>query len=124
MISLFNRFRPTPSPKKRTAKVWVIDPIRQSVLEISNPNLPSLIDQTCGADAECYMLDGTQNVVWMSDTDTNARWAYFFEGMCYPFDVKRYSQGLVVSLGPNYWSVETISDYLRFFDKQNIYGDV
>jgi hypothetical protein len=56
----------------------------------------------------------------MSDTDTNSRYAYFFEGMDYPFDVKRYSKALVVSLGPNFWSLETIADYLRFFDKQNV----
>jgi hypothetical protein len=124
MISLFKRLLPTPEPKKQIAKVWVIDPIRQSVSEISNPHLPSLVDETCGDDSECYRLDGTQNIVWMSDTDTNARYAYFFEGMCYPFDVKRYSTALVVSLGPNYWSTETIEDYLRFFDKKNIYGDV
>jgi hypothetical protein len=125
MINLIKRFiSPSPEPKKLVAKVWTIDPVNQRVTEISNPNLPSLVDETCGDDAECYRLDGTQNVVWMSDTDSNQRYAYYWEGMDFPFDVRRCSKAIVVSLGPNYWSVETINDYLRFLDKQNFYGDV
>ena len=64
-----------------------------------------------------------ENVCWMTDTDSHSRYAYFWEGMCYPFDVKRYSKALVVSLGPNFWDIETINSYLRFFDKMNPWGD-
>jgi hypothetical protein len=60
----------------------------------------------------------------MSDTGTNSRYAYYWEGMSYPFDVKRYSKALVVSLGPNYWDIDAILDYLPFYDRKNPWGDV
>ena len=44
--------------------------------------------------------------------------------MSYPFDVKRYSKALVVSLGPDYLDTDTILDYLRFYDRRNLWGDV
>jgi hypothetical protein len=124
MINPIKRFVPTPpESKKPVAKVWTINPVCQLVTEISNPNLPSLVDETCGDDAECYRLDGTQNVVWMSDTDTNSRYVYYWQ-MPYPFAVRRYSKALVVILGPDYWSVETISEWLEWYDKRNLYSDV
>jgi hypothetical protein len=89
------------SSAKPNTKVWVIDPVKQTVSEIDNPNIPSLVAETVGDNADCFKLDGKQNVVWMSDTDTNARYAYFWEGMDYSFSVKRYSKALVVSLPSN-----------------------
>jgi hypothetical protein len=125
---MFNLFmpksQPIEEPKKLSVRAWLIDPVSQSITEIDTPHLPSLIDEYVGADAEPYKLDTENNVVWMSDTDSNSRYAYFWEGMVYPFDVKRYGKAIVESMGPDYWSVETIEGYLRFFDRQNIYGDV
>jgi hypothetical protein len=72
------------------------------------------VSEIVGYDAECYKLDNNDNVVWMSDTDTNLRSAYYLEGLPYPFNVKRYSKALLVSLGPNYWDMDAILDYLRF----------
>jgi hypothetical protein len=59
----------------------------------------------------------------MSDTDTNSRYAYYFERLPYPFDIKRYSKAAVVSLRPVYWDIDTISDYLRWYDRKNLWGD-
>jgi hypothetical protein len=105
-------------------RAWLINPINQTITEIDSPHLPSLISETVGQDAEAYKLDNNNNVCWMSETDTSSRYAYFWEGMDYPFSEKRYSKAVVESMGSNYWSTETILDYLRFFDKKNIYGDV
>lgn len=131
MIFRFNTPGPEATSEPRgsigqqpSAKVWLIDPVKQSVAEIDNAHIPSLVSQLVGDDAECYKLDGKQNVVWMTDTDTNARYAYYFEGMDYPFSVKRYSKALVVILGPNYWDLDTIGDWLRWFDKKNVWGDI
>jgi hypothetical protein len=125
MIKLFKHFKILPPAKKKlTAKAWIIDPVKQSVSELASPYFPSLVEPIVGADAECYKLDTHDTVVWMSDTDTNKRFAYYWEGMDYPFNVRRYSKALVVSLGPQYWSVETIMDYLRWHDKKNPWGDV
>ena len=124
MISLF---RPSLAPepeKKLVAKAWLIDPRNQSITQISNPHFPSLVSQFVGEDAECYKLDSKQTVVWMSDTDIYKRYAFYFEGMDYPYDVRRYSRALIVSLGPIYWSRDTILEWLRWYDKQNRYGDV
>jgi hypothetical protein len=124
MIKLFKHLRKLPpEPKKLTARAWVIDPLLQSITEMKHPYMPALIEPIVGLDAECYKLDGKQNVVWMSDIDTNKRWAYYWEGMDYPFNIKRYSKALVVSLGPQYWDIDTIADYLRWHDKKNPWGD-
>jgi hypothetical protein len=109
---------------KPNARVWVIDPVQQRVSEIDSAHIESLISEIVGDDAESFKLDNHDNVVWMSDTDTNSRYAYYWEGMLYPFDVKRYSKALVVSLGPDYWDTDTILDYLRFYDRKNAWGDL
>src|ERR1700732_2949677 len=125
MINIFkNLFTTGSKPEKPTAKVWLIDPVKQKISEIDSLNIPSLVGETLGDDVECFKLDNNNNVVWMTDTDSNPRYAYFWDAMPYPFDVKRYSKALVVSLGPNYWSTETIESYLRFFDRLNAWGDV
>ena len=108
-------------PFNTTAAVWLIDPVRQSITEIDTPHLESLVSATVGDDADCFRLDTKYNVAWMSDTDSNPRYAYYFEGMDYPFNVRRYSKSVVVSLDKS-WSADTISDYLRFYDKQNVWG--
>ena len=114
MIKLFKILFTTGSePEKLTAKVWLIDTVKQSIREIDNPNIPSLVAEVLGGDSECFNLDNNSNVVWMTDTDSNSRYAYFWEAMPVLFDVKRYSKALVVSLGPNYWCTETIEDWLR-----------
>ena len=77
--------------KKLIPKVWLIDPVKQSVTQIDTPDIPSLIAETVGEGGDCYKLDNSGNVVWMSDADSNSRYAYFWEGMPYPFDVRRYS---------------------------------
>jgi hypothetical protein len=110
--------------RKLPVRAWLINPVNQSATEVDSLNLASLIDETVGNDAEAYKLDNSENVCWMSNTDTNSRYAYFWEGMCSPFDYKRYSMAIVESMGPDYWSLETISDYLRFYDKENVWGDV
>ena len=112
-----------PAKKQPAAKAWVIDPLLQSVTEMKNPYMPALVSPIVGDDAECYKLDTHDTVVWMSDTDTNKRYAYYWAGMDYPFDVRRYSKALVVSLGPQYWSTETIAGYLMWHDKRNLWGD-
>lgn len=124
---MFNMFKgrndPAPEKKKPAPKAWLINPVTESVTEIDNPHMPSLIGEI-GDDAEVYKLDNNNNVVWMTDTDSNLRYAYFWEGMCYPFSEKRYSKAIVESMGPNYWDIETIKDYLRFYDRKNVWGDI
>jgi hypothetical protein len=107
-----------------TTKVFLIDPVKQSVSEIENHHIPSLISENVGADADCFKLDNHDNVLWCSDTDTNSRYAYYFEGMDYPLDVKRYSKALIISLGPRYWDTETILDWIKWFDGLNAWGDI
>jgi hypothetical protein len=107
----------------QAAKVFLIEPVHQSISQLHSANIPSLVSETVGEDAECYKLDSADNVVWMTLTKTNNRYAYFFEGMPYPFEEKHYSKALVVSLGPHYWDVDTILDYLRWYDQRNLWGD-
>jgi hypothetical protein len=110
-------------PQSLPAKAWIIDPETKSITEIQEPNMKLLVPEIVGDDAESFNLDNNDNVVWLSDTDTNERYAFYFE-MPYPFDVRRYSKGLVVSLGPAYWSEEAIQNWLVWYDKENVCGDV
>ena len=120
MFNLFKRKQLTaPEPQKQVAKVFRIDPVNQSIAEIAHAHISSLVSTIVGDDADCYKLDNHDNVVWMSDTDTNKRFAYSWDGMPYPFDVKRFSKALVVSLGPDYWSVETINDWILWYDRDD-----
>jgi hypothetical protein len=124
MINLFKRLLTPPEPPKRPAKVFLIDPVQQSISEIASPYLPSLVSELVGDSAECYKLDNNDNVVWLSDTDTNERYGFYFEGMPDPFSVLRFSKGLVVSL-PSLqvnaagWDRETILDWIIWYDKQD-----
>lgn len=101
--------------KSLPAKAWIIDPETQSITEKQEPNMKLLIPEIVGDDAECFKLDNHDNVLWCSDTDTYERYAYYFE-MPYPFNVRRYSKGLIISLGPTYWDEDTIKDLLRWYD--------
>jgi hypothetical protein len=110
---LLERFFSKPTPR---AKAWIIDPVNQSITLKEGPNFKSLIPEIVGDDAESLKLDNHDNVVWVSDTDTNERYAYWFEGMGDPWNVFRFSKGLIVSLGPLYWDVDAICAYLRWYD--------
>jgi hypothetical protein len=74
-----------------TAKVLLIDPTRQQVHEIDSHHIESLISGRVGEDAECLRLD-SENVICVSDIDTNDRYAYYLE-MPYPFDGRALFQG-------------------------------
>src|ERR1700751_5476911 len=107
--------------KPLRAKAWIINPEKQSITEVQEPNMKSLVPEIVGDDAEPLGLDNHDNVLWCSDTDTNERYAYYFEGMPEAFGIKRYSRGLVVSLGPAYWDEDAIKNGLRWYDKRNIW---
>jgi hypothetical protein len=113
MINLFKKIFQSPPEEKLPVKAWLINPVTKTVGEIDSPHVPSLISEAVGKDAEAFKLDNNNNVLWLSEIETNSRYAFYFEGMPYPFDVKRYSYGLVQSLGPNYWDLATIMDWLR-----------
>jgi hypothetical protein len=109
--------------KKLPAKAWVIDPVDQSITLSHEKHIESLVSEIVGDDAEDFNLD--LNVIWWrNNTDTNDRYAYYFERMGDPFSVGRYSKGLIISVGPKYWDEDTINDCLRWYDKQNVWGDV
>ena len=111
--------------KSLKPKAWIIDPEKQTITErqVSAREWESLISEIVGDDAEPFTLDNYGNKLWYSDTDTNDRYAYYI-GMVPPSDVRRYSKGLIISLGPIYWNEDTIRDWLCWYDKQNVWGDV
>lgn len=111
----------TPEPTKSYSKVWLIDPETRTISERDSQDLPSLIPDEVGADAECLRLDGRDHVLWVSDTDTNFRHAYYFEGMDHSFNVRRFSKAVLVSMGENRWDVDTIRDYLRWYDRNRVW---
>ena len=83
-----------------------------------------MISQVLGDDAECYTLDGRDNVIWLPDPSSIERYAFFLEGMDYPFNVRRYSKAVIVGLGDNPWGSDTIAGYLRWFVAGNSWGDM
>jgi hypothetical protein len=100
-------------------RAFIVDPIAQSITEAEYPKgrLEQLIEEVVGESAESFSLD--QNcILWASDVNTNERFAFYFERMLYPFNVRRYSKALIVSMGPDFWSVETVREWLRFVTKE------
>jgi hypothetical protein len=112
-----------PLKQKPAAKAWVIDPIERSITPRHEKHIESLVSEIVDEDAEYFDLD--LNVIWWcSNTDTNDRYAYYFERIGDPFSVRRYSKGLIISVGPKYWDEDAIKNGLRWYDRQNIWGDV
>ena len=82
------------TPTKYPSKAFIIDSVHQTISQMNNPNVQALITEIVGIDAEQYNLDNHDNFVYVSDTNTNSRYAYYFEGMISELEEKRYSQGV------------------------------
>ena len=104
-------------PKKK----WVIDPAKQTFTERTEERLDDLIDEVLGNEYDCLPLDSNTDL-YCSDTPTNPRYAYYFCRTVEPFSMRRYNRGLIVSRGP--WDETTCKEWVRFYDKKNIWGDL
>jgi hypothetical protein len=104
-----NRFKP---------RAWEIDPVTQRVTLQDYEDIKLMIHEIVGPDAKALDLDNHDNVLRASDVPTNSRFAYYFERMGPPYCERRYSKGLIISLGQPPWDEETIHYYLRIFDKR------
>jgi len=77
--------------KRNRTRVWLIDPEAQKVSECEDTrHIESLISEVVGDAAECYKLDNDDNLLWVSNTDTNSRYAYYFERMFWPFQCEAF----------------------------------
>jgi hypothetical protein len=110
-------------PDELTApRAWLIDPENQTVTP--QEYTAKLVSETLGPEAEGFNLDNNNNILWCLQAPTNQRHAYYFARMVEPFSVRRYNRGLIISLGPDgQWDKNVIADWLRWYDKQNIWGD-
>jgi hypothetical protein len=104
-----NKFKP---------KAWEIDPVTQRVTPQDYEDIKPMIHEIVGPDARAFNLDNHDNVLWASDVPTNSRFAYYFERMGPPYCERRFSKGLIISLGQPPWDEGTIHYFLRIFDKR------
>ena len=104
--------------ENQRAKVWEINPETRSITPREPEHIPDLISEVVGPDAKFLELDNNDNVIWVSNTPTNPRFAFYFEMMGPPYCERRYNQGLIISLGSPPWDSGSIHYYLRIFDKR------
>lgn len=64
--------------KRKLSKAYIIDPETQTITSREEYHIQSLIDEVVGDDAEPLQLDLYGNTVWVSDSDRNNRYAYYF----------------------------------------------
>jgi hypothetical protein len=108
-------------------RAFIINPVARSITPVDRGEpVESLIDKIVGLDAVSEPLDKFNNVWWYSDTDTTSPAGYYFERIGIPpFCTRRFSYGLIVSLGPtDQWNEDTIAFYLRWYNKKNVWGDL
>jgi hypothetical protein len=66
-----------------------------------------------------------ENAMWFSDKKVSNRFAWFFEGMATgEYEERRYCMGILVGFGEKTaWDEATLLDWLRWYDRKNLYGD-
>jgi hypothetical protein len=105
------------SPKP---KAWIIDPKNQTITPVDHRDYSwrALISEIVGDDVFWLKLDNNA-VLWCTDVSIpNQNTAYYFEYMCDPWSTRRYSRGLIVSMGLKiYWDTETIKFCLRWHQR-------
>jgi hypothetical protein len=107
-------------------RILVIDPRNQSIREVDDVDLPSLIDSLLGDTGVDNLQLDRDNSIWYSDKVASNRYAWYLEGLATgEYEVRRYCMGILVGFKEDKaWDKATLLDYLRFYDKHNLYGDV
>jgi hypothetical protein len=107
-------------------RILVIDPRNQSIREVDDSDLPSLIDSLLGDTGVDNLQLDHDNAIWYSDKVVSNRNAWYLEGLATgEYEVRRYCMGIHVGFKEGKaWDKTTLLDYLRFYDKYNLYGDV
>jgi hypothetical protein len=112
--------------KQMLKRLLVIDPRNQSIREVDDVDLPSLIDSLLGDTGVDNLQLDHDNSIWYSDKVVSSRYAWYLEGMATgEYEIRRYCMGILVGFKEDKaWDKTTLLDSLRFYDKQNPWGDV
>ena len=115
-----------PNPSQMLKRLLVINPRNRSIKEVDDVDLGSLIDSLLGDTGVNKLQLDHDNSIWYSDKPVSSRYAWYLEGMATgEYEVRRYCMGILVGFKEDKaWDKVTLLDYLRFYDKQNLYGDV
>ena len=100
------------------ARVWEIDPVARSITPREPEHIPDLVSEVVGPGAEWLKLDNNDNGMWVGNTPTNPRYAYYLERMGPPYCERRYSKALIISVGEPPFDAESIRYFLRIYDKR------
>jgi hypothetical protein len=111
---------------KMLKRLLVIDPRNQTVTEVDDTDLPSLIDFLLGDTGVDNLQLDHDNSIWYSTRKIGDRYAWYLEGMATgEYEVRRYCMGILVGFKEDKaWDKATLLDYLRFYDKYNSWRDV
>jgi hypothetical protein len=127
IANLFSAKETTPEPAASMLKrILLIDPRNQSITEVDDIDLASLIDLHLGDIGVDNLQLDHDNAVWYSNRTVSNRYAWYFEGLATgQYEERRYCMGIMVGFKKGKaWDRATLLDYLRWFDKQNVWGDV
>jgi hypothetical protein len=114
------------APEPMLKRILLIDPRNQSITEIDDTDLASLIDIHLGDQGVDHLQLDHDNSCWYSNRTISNRYAWYFEGMATgEYEERRYCMGIMVGFKEGKaLDKATLLDYLRWYDKQNIYGGV
>jgi hypothetical protein len=106
-------------------RILVIDPRKQAISEVDDTDLSSLIDSLLGDNEGDRLQLDHDNSIWFSNKNVSARYGWYLEGMATgEYEERRYCMGILVGFGENTaWDEYTLLDYLRWYDKNNVWKD-
>lgn len=125
MLKKLGQFFAGTKAEPMPRRILVIDPRNQTISEVDDIDLASLIDSLLGDTGVDRLQLDHDNAVWFSDRNVSDRYGWYFEGMATgEYEVRRYCVGILVGFKEKAWDEVTLLDYLRWYDLRNPWGYV
>ena len=99
-------------------RILLIDPRKQSITEVDDTDLTSLIDLHLGDQGVDNLQLDHDNSIWYSEQKVSDRYAWYLEGLATGlYEERRYCMGIMVGFKEDMaWDKITLLDYLRWYD--------
>jgi hypothetical protein len=113
---------PEPAAAPMLKRILLIDPRNQSITEVDDTDLASLIDIHLGDQGVDRLQLDHDNSIYYSDRKASSRFAWFLEGLATgEYEERRYGLGIMVGFKKDRaWDKITLLDFLRWYDKSDL----
>src|SRR4029077_18565568 len=102
-------------------RILLIDPRNQSISEVDDIDLASLIDMHLGDQGVDNLQVDHDNSIWFYNRTVSDRYAWYLEDMATgEYEERRYCKGILVGFKEDKaWDRLTLLDFLRWYDREN-----